>query len=294
MFEKTKSILSNSYEVAAFIVRVGKNGSVCNPIRSLKAEQNECVILANGPSLADSFEEHPTFCEGKTTICMGEFSASDYYARIKPRYYLCIDAVFYAAAADPQFIGVRTRTFGSIVKKTSWPMTIIAPHKAKHESVLDEISTQNKNVRVAYYNNSQIIGPRGFRHFVYSKNLGCPIFQNTLIAGIFFALNMGHRQIYLLGADHSWLEDTVVSDNNVLCIRRGYHFSDQGDHELVPNMRSNKGDVFRMHEFLGALAITFEGYIVLEEYARSIDAKILNASKKSYIDAFERHKIAGA
>jgi hypothetical protein len=56
-------------------------------------------------------------------------------------------------------------------------------------------------------------------------------------------------------------------------------------------MRTNRGDVFKMHEFLQALAITFEGYFFLEDYARFMRSKIYNASKKSYIDAFERLKV---
>jgi hypothetical protein len=126
---------------------------------------------------------------------------------------------------------------------------------------------------------------------VYRLNLGAPILQNTLIAGIFFALNMGFRKIYIFGADHSWLEETVMRNDNVLCIRQGYHFFDRDDQELVPNRKSNQGEVFKMHEFLKALSITFEGYIFLEDYALRIGAKVYNASSKSYIDAFERIKI---
>ncbi len=291
MFENTKKFTADAFETAAFIVRVAMNGSLTNPIRSLKAGRNDCVILGNGPSLSDSLKEGLPFLKDKTVFCMGEFPATMEYERIKPEYCLMIDGVYFSSEADAQFIKNRERTFNAIVKKTAWPLVIIAPYRAKKEKVLEGLAAQNKNVRIAYFNNSQFIGPRNFRHYVYRKNIASPIFQNTLIAGIFFALNMGYRKIFLLGADHSWLEETIVRDDNVLCIKRGYHFFDKDDTVLVPNLKSYKGENFKLHEFLRALALTFEGYFILEDYARYLGSKVYNASGKSYIDAFERFKI---
>ena len=56
----------------------------------------------------------------------------------------------------------------------------------------------------------------------------------------------------------------------------------------MPNKKDPNGAVFKMHEFLDALSITFRGYFILKDYADYLGAKIYNCSKKSYIDAFER------
>lgn len=47
-----------------------------------------------------------------------------------------------------------------------------------------------------------------------------------------------------------------------------------------------------MHELFAPLSRKFEGYIILEDYSKYLAAKVYNATSKSYIDAFERYKIA--
>ena len=45
-----------------------------------------------------------------------------------------------------------------------------------------------------------------------------PFSQNVLVAAIYISLNLGYKNIYLLGADHSWAHDVSVNDDNQLCL----------------------------------------------------------------------------
>jgi hypothetical protein len=48
------------------------------------------------------------------------------------------------------------------------------------------------------------------------------------------------------------------------------------------------GKEYRIHDVFRKLYLAFKGYFVLNDYAKEKNVKILNASKRSYIDAFER------
>ena len=112
-----------------------------------------------------------------------------------------------------------------------------------------------------------------------------------MVAAIFLAINLGYARIYLHGADHSWHEDLVLNEENIVCIK-DRHFYDKGEVALTPwRIGDKNGTTWKMHEILMALSKKFQGYHVLAEYASYRKAKIYNASKKTYIDAFERCQI---
>jgi hypothetical protein len=105
------------------------------------------------------------------------------------------------------------------------------------------------------------------------------------------ALNLKYKKIYLLGADHSWHESIYVGDDNILYLKNK-RFNDDGAKKLSPfygDIKETKP--YKMGNLLRDLSRMFSAYMELEEYAKSLKAKIYNASAKTYIDAFERYKI---
>ena len=101
---------------------------------------------------------------------------------------------------------------------------------------------------------------------------------------------MGYKEIYLLGAEHSWLQDLCVKEDNLLYIRHR-HFS--GETELAPMHKAapKNTETFKVHELLEAFRRTFRSYWLLKEYASFRGAVVYNATPDSYIDAFERRDL---
>ncbi len=128
------------------------------------------------------------------------------------------------------------------------------------------------------------------RHLMYKLNLGMPTPMTVAVTAIFIALNLNFKKIYLMGMDHSFHEDIVVNDKNILCTKDVHFYSDKPN-ALNPVLVKdiNTGETLKIHEYFLCLHTMFRSHLFLENYANSIGAKILNMSPKSYIDAYERY-----
>jgi hypothetical protein len=120
-------------------------------------------------------------------------------------------------------------------------------------------------------------------------NLGMPRPHNVLVPTLFLALKMGFKNVVLFGADHSWHEEIRIDESNQLTVNHE-HFYDKSK-QIMP-MYKLDGKEYYLHDVFRKLHLAFKGYFVLKEYADYLGSKILNASKKSYIDAFEKIKLS--
>ncbi len=191
---------------------------------------------------------------------------------------------------DAVHIRNRTAIFEAIANKTQWPLVFFIPFAARRHSFWQDILKKNRHIRIAYYNTTPIEGSRSFVHFCFRHQLGMPRPHNVLIPSIMMALHLQYQRIYLAGTDHSWLKDLWVSDNNQVLLTQK-HFYDEHTARAEPMQKLGR-DQRKLHEVLTKFMHTFSGYFVLRDYAESIDAKIINITPASYIDAFERMKLS--
>ena len=102
---------------------------------------------------------------------------------------------------------------------------------------------------------------------------------------------MGYKEIYLLGAEHSWLEDLCVKDDNVLYTVHK-HFSGETDFMPMYKAAPKNTETSKVHEMMESYRRTFRSYWLLKEYASFRGAVIYNVTPDSYIDAFERRDLS--
>lgn len=111
--------------------------------------------------------------------------------------------------------------------------------------------------------------------------------QNVLIAAIMLALNMRYKNIFIIGADHSWHESLVLKEGNKMEIEDS-HFYDRNENRKLTIQDAESQKEYKLHELFAIWARAFGSYWYIKDYADSIKAKIFNASEKTYIDAFDR------
>ena len=109
--------------------------------------------------------------------------------------------------------------------------------------------------------------------------------RNVLIPSIMAAIAMGFKEIYLTGADHSWMKTISVNDNNqVVSIQP--HFYKDNDKELA---RVRTDYLHRpLHTILDSFRIAFASYHTIARFAATRGIRIVNSTPGSYIDAFPR------
>jgi hypothetical protein len=179
----------------------------------------------------------------------------------------------------------------ALVAKTQWPVVLFIPRSAKNTPIFNQIQNDNKNIRVEFFNYTVYKGIQSIGHQLFKRNLAMPQSQNVLVASLFLAVNMGFKELFLFGADHTWHQQIHVNENNVVCLRDS-HFYDSKTNHFVPFYKGlHLKETFTMAEISTTWAKVFLGYEKLNEYAHYRGATIFNLSEVSFIDAFKRKQI---
>ena len=280
-----QSFLKNISDVFATIARIILFSKFFPGIRNEKRDK-DLVILGNGPSLVGSLKKHKDFLSDKDLMCVNHFPRTEFYEQLRPAYYMSIAPDLWLDDIDKQFVEQSNILFDEMAKKTTWKIQFFFPYEARKYKRWQKKLLTNKNINIIYINQIPSEGWKFFRHWVFRHNLGMPRPHNVMIPSIFTGLNLGYKKIYLIGADHSWLPEITVNEDNIALINQK-HFYDIEDSKHQTLDKRGKGHR-RLHEILHKFMLAFAGYFVLKEYAESLNAEIFNATPNSYIDAFDR------
>lgn len=245
---------------------------------------DEAVILANGPCLTKDLELNSDFISSRKKFCVNFFAVAKEYEELKPGYYILAAPEFWLSKTSDYFKQKKDELIKSLVEKTKWNLILLIPFQAKNSDFHNRVEINN-NIKFVFYNNTPVEGLSIFNRLLFKLNLGMPRPHNVLNPSIFLALNLGFKKIFIFGADHSWHEEIKVDESNKVSVNH-QHFYDTGTVQMP--MYKLEGEQYFIHDIFRKLHFAFKGYFVLKNYADHLNAKILNASSKSYIDAFEK------
>lgn len=241
---------------------------------------DELVILANGPSLNDTVANHSSFLQNKSLLAVNFCATSQMFTQLRPELYLIADPLFWIVDEK------RDALFGALAERTDWELHLFMPTKANSDKRWREILKPNPKITVHNYNTTPIEGSRRFTQFLYRKGLGVPRPHNVLIPSIAQGLRMPFKKIYLAGADHSWLPEITVTDNNEVLMNQK-HFYDQGKSQAQSVQKENL-ECARLYTILFHMYTAFKAYFILRDYAKKLDKQVINITPGSFIDAFPR------
>lgn len=258
---------------------------------NLSTNNTECYVLGNGPSLSDEIEKIQEVAEKTSLFVVNFFAFSEYYVKLKPKFYVLADNVFWlylhnGKEVNKEVVKSRTELFSKILKETNWELIILLPYSGYRTNLIQKTFESNTFIKVLYFNDTPA---KGFEYIVnklYKYNLAMPHMQNVLVSCLFLSIKLGFREISIYGGDHSWTRDLVTNELNEVCTI-DKHFYDADNPKLVP-YKKTCGESYFMHELLFDFALMFKGYHDIKRYADSEGVKIINCTENSYIDAFER------
>ena len=208
---------------------------------------------------------------------------SPMFEQLRPEIYLIADPLFWIVPEK------RVQLFRTLAEKTAWPMNLFIPARALKNKEWQPMLAGNRNIRLCIYNTTPIEGFQGFCNWIFGKGWGVPRPHNVLIPSIAIGLRLPFKKIYLAGADHSWLPEITVTDDNVVLMHQK-HFYDQNKSQAATVTQENLHSA-RLYTILYHMYVAFKSYFVLEAYARRLDKEVINVTPGSYIDAFKRMKV---
>ena len=232
------------------------------------------IILANGPSLNQTIAESLPSLQAHPTLAVNFAANAPEFRTLRPRYYVLIDPHFFSATDDPNV----TRLWDNLAR-VDWPMTLIGPARRRR------LIPKSVNIDTLTVNDIAVEGFLPLENAAFARGWGMPRPRNVLIPSIMAAIAMGFKEIYLTGADHSWMKTISVNDNNqVVSIQP--HFYKDNDKELA---RVRTDYLHRpLHTILDSFRIAFASYHTIARFAATRGIRIVNSTPGSYIDAFPR------
>ena len=253
------------------------------------SKHKAALILGNGPSLKDTISKHPDFLKDKTLVCVNHFAETEYYRQLKPEMYVLGAPEMWRNDVETFHLNKGKNLFKQISERTEWPLKLFIPVCSKGYKDWQLQIKKNPKIEIVFFNNTPGEGSVWFEHFVFNKNWAMPRPHNVLIPSLMIALNLKYKKIYISGADHSWMKDVYVSDENRVFLTQK-HFYDYNTAEQ--KTMDNRGNGERhLHEILEKWMLAFQGYFTIRRYAESRNQSIINITPDSYIDAFEREQI---
>lgn len=251
-----------------------------SPLPVITKNPDELVILANGPSLNKTVEEKKAFLADKTLMAVNLCATSPLFNELKPELYIIADPLFWIVDEK------REALFGSLAEKTTWPLSFFVPARALADKKWRPIIEKNHNITVHIYNTTPVEGFPSFERLAYRKGWGMPRPHNVLIPAIATALRLSFKKIYLAGADHSWLPEISVTDENEVLMHQK-HFYDR-DSSKADTVKKENLDSAHLHTILYHMHVAFKAYFILRDYAAKLGKEIVNITPGSFIDAFKR------
>lgn len=256
---------------------------VAKPLK--KGGSGNLVVLANGPSLKQALLKMPHDEEFKNTdfLVVNFFAFEPSFASIRPKYYCFADPMFFLTTYNEANV---RRLFAILETEVDWEMNVYVPANEYHQFLAFSKLT-NRQIKICRINTFVYSGFERWRHFFYNKSIAAPFIQNVSVFAIFLGMNLGYTFLRLYGVDHTFLNGITVNGDNQLC-NKEVHFYDNGDVSLKPILRIDTGLPWKISEYLMAMHLTFRGHDELAAYSRFLRVRIVNCTKDSMIDAYER------
>lgn len=235
--------------------------------------QTPIVILGNGPGLTQTLAECRPALDALPLMAVNFAASTPEFASLRPEFYVLADPHFFNRTDDPNVCRLM-----DALQAVDWQMTLFVPFGAKPRLT-------NSRIRIERFPMNAIEGPARFQDALFGARLGMPRPRNVLIPALMTALWLGFKEIYLCGADHSWLSTLSVNERNeVISVQPHFYEEDPGE------LQRQRIDYLHipLHSVLESQMIAFRSYHYIERYARRIGAHIYNSTPGSFIDAFPR------
>ncbi|HIW66037.1 MAG TPA: hypothetical protein H9879_07405 [Candidatus Alistipes intestinipullorum] len=287
VFEKTDRFLRNLYETAFYFAVMAVKENFRNYVgragRTPGADAGTLAVLGNGPSLA---EELPGLLRDGTRrdfMAVNYFALDDRFAALRPAYYVLSDPMFFRDSAERDRVAELYRTLAA---RVAWPMTLYVqyynPERFDYRAALP-----NPLIRIVPFHTQMYRGFRSLEFRLFRRGLGSANFGTVVQVGEYVGLLLGYRTVELYGVDHTLLDGLMVDSENRLC-RRDSHYYDATPAAAQPIFQKVPPVPYTMSVYLAEVAELFRGHEVLRDYAAWLGARIVNRTRSSMIDAYER------
>ena len=289
--EKIILALRNSFDTLLFFATMAVKEDFRNHVARAGADicpSRRVAILGNGPSLGEQLPRLIERREWEQTDVMAVnfFALGEEFEAVRPKFYVISDPMFFRAAGRSQRVEA---LYKALAERVDWPMTLYVQYYNPERFDYAEAIGHNPNIRIVRFHTTVFHGFRSVEFWCYRHGLGSGNFGTVVQNCEFIAMLLGYRTIDLYGVDHTLLEGLTVDDENRLCrIKSHYYDSAPAVAEPIYVNATTPPRPYTMSSYLAETAELFRGHEVLRDFANEQGVRIINRTRGSMIDAYER------
>ena len=248
-----------------------------------KDTSKRLAILANGPSLKELLDDIKNGLDISQWdfSCMNYFGEHELFTQIKPKYYCFADPMFFMK--DNRYEKVQ-HLFKILNEKVDWDMTLFIPSCFSKNMFLSFTGLSNPHCKVESVRYIRYQGTF-LKHWLYKFNFAMPNIPTVAVLNVYSGINLGYTNIDLYGADMTFLDSLCVDEHNRLC-NKIKHFYDN-EPQLKPITMGNN-QIMSVGFYLKDVSGMFYGHYDVSDYSKYIGTHILNRSKDSLLDCYDR------
>lgn len=250
-------------------------------IRLHKNTSDKLFVIGNGPSCAIDIEEWRNDLQKNDCVMVNFMANTELFEEIKPCVYVLADPWFFADYTTLPSDQVEKYQLlrESLISKTKWKMELVVSDKYRKANIVKFVM-QNPNITVRYFRSAYSFKIPASRVLMWgwrTNRIGPPL-QNVINAATYLGVFWQYREVYLLGIDTSMhMMPRIEQETNRFYIEDQHFY---GTERCYLD--------FTMRRWLSSCANTFACYEYLAKFAKNRGVRIFNASKNSFVDAFER------
>ena len=293
--EKIIAAIRDTFDTMLFFATMAVKEDFRNYVAHAGVEQmsseRRLAILGNGPSLK---QQLPQLIEQQAwqkmdMMAVNFFALSEEYKVVCPKFYILSDPQFFRKAGRSERI---EQLYNALAEQTTWPMTLYVQYYNPEKFDYAAAVKHNPKIRIVPFHSIVYHGLRSLEFWCYRRGLGSGNFGTVVQNGEFIGILLGYKTIELYGVDHTLLDGLMVNEQNQLCRTISHYYDGVLAHPTPIYVNAtNPPQPYTMSSYLAETAELFRGHEVLERYARSRGALILNRTRGSLIDSYERQPL---
>ncbi len=241
------------------------------------------AILGNGPSLKGELSELIARRDEYDFFAVNFFGLDDAFEILQPKYFVLSDPAFFRDTPQRERV---MELYRHINERVTWQMNLYVqfynPERFDYRAYLP-----NPNIRIVPFHSHLYRGFSSVEFWLFSRGLGSANFGTVVQNCEYIAILLNYKYLELYGVDHTLLDGLCVDSENRLHRRLSYYY-DSGETQLQPLYMNHPYRPYTLSEYLAEMAELFRGHRVLANYAKHKGVRIINRTRNSMIDAYER------
>ena len=157
------------------------------------------------------------------------------------------------------------------------------------KQIIRELKLSNHHIKITWYNSINFNGNTTFIQFLFSKKLGMPSPGNISIPSLMLGIWMNFKEVAIVGVELKYHHSVVVNEQNEFLIKEVHFYENEELVNYRPIYLSHtKDQKMDTSDFFDMMHRVFNSLKTIKNFAFKKGVKIVNYSKDSFIDQFEK------